>query len=279
MPLSDHSFTLFGSSLRSELDLDLPLSFGPGQIEVVCGSVRREGDLIFETTDPLPFACYRKGGAIVLVWTDCRFRIIADQVVIDTNDVETAVQLLIPSAWSVVLSAHERESLHGAAVECDGEAIAILGNSGSGKTTAARSLIDRGCRLISDDLLTFDSELRVVPGPPWMRLVPSPDHDWSRDSDAGGKLRIYPPLCSEPIPLSAIVIMAPEYNQLVLLSGTSGASALFQQVYNPVVTHPGQVERRFHLVHDLVASVPIYGAAPRSLSANLLLHLCETRTA
>jgi ABC-type dipeptide/oligopeptide/nickel transport system ATPase component len=182
-----------------------------------------------------------------------------------------AAQLLIPAAWSVVLSAHERESLHGAAVDCNGRAIAILGFSGSGKTTAARRLIENGCSLISDDLLTFDDDLRVIPGPPWMRLDPCPGNEEESVLDAGGKMRIYPPVRSTPSPLSAMVIMAPEYTHFVRLSGTAAASALFQQVYNPVLTHSNQVERRFDLVLDLVDRVPVFGAAPRSLSADLLL--------
>ncbi len=197
---------------------------------------------------------------------------------VDAEDHVTAAHLLMSAVWSVVLSAHQRESLHGSAVEQGGHAVAIMGLSGSGKTTAAHLLIKRGWRLVSDDLLTFDDDLRVIPGPPWMRFLPGDGSGLPSLPDAGGKVRAYPPTSLQPVPLAAMIIMAPEYERCVRLSGTSAAAALLQQVYNPVLTHPGQVERRFDLVHDLVDRIPIYGAAPRSLSAEQILDISEETT-
>lgn len=279
MQLSRRCSHLFGISVDSELDLDLPLVSKPGQVEVVFGTVAEEGEPIFQTNDPMPFACYRQGDAVVLGWEHVRFRIIPEQVIVDADDPVAAAQLLIPAAWSVVLAARGQEALHGAAVEWNGQAIAILGYSGSGKTTAALKLIEAGGALITDDLLTFDPCLNVLPGPPWMRLAPCPGHDDAGDLDTGGKRRAYPPVCPVPRPLSALVIMAPEYGQIARLSGIAAAAALLQQVYNPVVTHPDQVQRRFQLVHDLVDRVPMYAAAPRSLSTECLRRLSQERVA
>ncbi len=198
---------------------------------------------------------------------------------VDAEDHALAAHFLVPAAWSVVLSAHQRESLHGSAVEHGGRALAVLGLSGSGKTTAALTLLDHGWRLVSDDLLTFDSDLRVVPGPPWIRLLPDHGGDRVGDPDVGGKLRVHPPTTPDPVPLAAMVILAPEHEGCVRLSGTAAVAALFQHVYNPVLTHPGQVQRRFELVHDLAQDVPVFGAPPRSLTATQLLQIAEeTRT-
>ncbi|MBW7461585.1 aldolase, partial [Paenibacillus sepulcri] len=43
--------------------------------------------------------------------------------------------------------------LHGSAVAIDGKAYAIVGHSGAGKSTLASVLLDRGCRLLSDDVI------------------------------------------------------------------------------------------------------------------------------
>jgi len=268
-------YSLFGLGVASEIDLPLPLSADHAQVEVILGRLAADGVLLFQTDDPLPFACYQQGEAVVVAWPGIRFAVVPGRVVVDAEDHGTAAHLLVSAVWSVVLAAHERESLHGAAVEHEGHTVAILGPSGSGKTTAAQSLIKRGGRLVSDDLLTFDTDLRVVPGPPWMRLLPSPGGAWSGDLDAGGKVRVHPPTSPHPVPLAALVIMAPDYRRVAGLSGTSAAAALLQQVYNPLLTHPGQVQRRFDLVHDLVARVPVFGAAPRSLTADELVRISQ----
>lgn len=268
-------YTLFNHSVASELDLPLPTCSDPARTEVVLGHVPANGELLFATDDPVPFACYRQGEAIVLAWTGARFGIVPGRVTVDTEDHLAAAHLLVPAVWSVALSAHHQESLHGSAVEHDGYALAILGHSGSGKTTAAQGLINRGWRLLSDDLITFDNELRVVPGPPWMRVLPGPSCAWPGILDIGGKCRVYPPTYRRPTPLAAMVIMAPEYERCVRLSGISAAAALFHQVYNPLLTHSGQVQRRFDLVHDLADHIPIYGTAPRSLGAEQLVGIVE----
>ena len=245
---------------------------------MVLGPVPVDGVLLFRADDPFPFACYQQGEAIVLAWTGVQFGVVPGRVVVDTEDYRMAAHLLVPAVWSVVLSTHHRESLHGSAVEQGGRAVAIMGLSGSGKTTAAHLLIKRGWRLVSDDLITFDDDLRVVPGPPWMRFLPGDGTDLPSLPDAGGKVRAHPPTSPQPVPLAAMIIMAPEYERCVRLSGTSAAAALLQQVYNPILTHLGQVQRRFDLAHDLVNRIPIYGAAPRSLSAEQILEISEETT-
>lgn len=251
----------------------------PVQVEVVLGHVAADGVLLFHTVDPLLFACYQQGEAVVVVWPGFRFWVIPGRVVVDAEDHVTAAHLLMSAVWSVVLSAHQREALHGSAVHHEGRTVGILGPSGSGKTTAALTLINRGGRLVSDDLLTFDADLRVVPGPPWMRVLPRYGGAWSGNLEVGGKVRVHPPTSTHPEPLAAMVIMAPEHRRCARLSGTSAAAALLLQVYNSVLTHPGQAQRRFDLVHDLVDRIPIYGAAPRSLSEDQLVHICEETNA
>ncbi|MHA7964366.1 HPr kinase/phosphorylase [Paenibacillus sp. CAU 1782] len=46
--------------------------------------------------------------------------------------------------------------LHGSAVAIGGKAIAIVGNSGAGKSTLASALLERGCGLVSDDVIAVD---------------------------------------------------------------------------------------------------------------------------
>lgn len=65
--------------------------------------------------------------------------------------------------------------LHGSAVAVDGEAVAFLGNSGSGKSTAAASLIIKGYPMVADDLVAIDASgarPMVHPAFPQLKLWP-----------------------------------------------------------------------------------------------------------
>jgi hypothetical protein len=277
MQRSRDFYHLLGLGVASELTLPLPRSPYPLEhdIEVVSGPVVADGQVLFRDDNPIPYACYQQGNAIVLAWTGVRFRVAPGQVVVDAEDQGMVAHLLVPAVWSVVLATKGRESLHGSAVSNEDQALAILGASGSGKTTASRALIEHGWELLSDDLLTFDERLSVVPGPPWIRVLTEDVGSAPGEPDQGGKVRIYPRVSARPVPLAAMIVMDPAFDECVRLSGMAAAAALFQQVYNPVLTHDGQVARRFDLVQSLADRIPIYGVPPRSLSAERLTGLLE----
>jgi serine kinase of HPr protein (carbohydrate metabolism regulator) len=49
------------------------------------------------------------------------------------------------------------DMVHGSAVAIDGNGLLLLGPSGSGKSDLALRLIDRGAKLICDDILLIES--------------------------------------------------------------------------------------------------------------------------
>jgi hypothetical protein len=84
--------------------------------------------------------------------------------------------LLAPTLSFVFLD-RGREVLHGGAVALDDEhGIAILGQSGAGKSTVAAALIAHGARSVTDDLLVLperDGRVHVLTGPARLKLYPS----------------------------------------------------------------------------------------------------------
>ena len=64
--------------------------------------------------------------------------------------------------------------LHGSAIEIDGKAYAIIGESGAGKSTLASALLNRGYKLISDDVIPIsfskDNIPYVTPSYPQQKL-------------------------------------------------------------------------------------------------------------
>lgn len=78
-----------------------------------------------------------------------------------------SVPVLSGVACAVLLASMGRPLLHGAAVANGGGAIAILGDSGQGKSTLAAALVAAGGRLLSEDLLAFTprgEDFEVEPG-------------------------------------------------------------------------------------------------------------------
>ena len=269
------TFDLFGLIADSSIDLALTRAHRKKQLEIRVGIVEPRGMALYESTDPSTFGCYKHHDELFLVWDDVRFSVTRDRVVVDAEHEESAAQLLLPAVWSVVLSAHQRESLHGSAVARLGRGVAVLGQSGSGKSTSAWGMIQRNWLLVSDDLLTFDADLKVVPGPPWLRLLQGEDNGERAFFDPGGKVRMNTPTVSCPVPLSAVIILDPHYERCTRLTGTSAVSAMLQHIYNPVLTQDGQARRRFELIHALASSVSIYAAPPRSLSPQQIESIVE----
>lgn len=272
-------YRVFDLAVASELDLALPLADGNATVDVVLGPVTARGERLWRDEPPFAFACFRDGATITLEWPSARFRVSADQVVVDARDRAVAADLLVPAVWSIVLTARGRESLHGCAVARGGRAVAVLGASGVGKSTAGLALLDRGWRVVTDDLVTFDPAGNAIPGPPFVRLLPDRVGGRVGQLDAAGKLRVCAAACPDPVPLAAMVVLAEEHADWTQLVGVAAVAALLRQFYSPLLTHPDQARQRLELAADLAGRVPVYGAPPRTLTADRLEGLVEVAPA
>jgi hypothetical protein len=90
----------------------------------------------------------------------------------DREDMSWLRFLLDTVLWWTAL-ANGLHVLHAGAVELDGGVVAIISDSGGGKSTLTAELLLRGAPLFSDDLLVLGpaNELLAHPGPPLMNLA------------------------------------------------------------------------------------------------------------
>jgi len=100
------------------------------------------------------------------------------EIIIDPEeDVEdwTLRLYLLGSVMAVLLHQRGRLVLHGSSVSIGGEAVAILGSSGSGKSTIAAALHSRGHEVLSDDIISieFNGRDTSVYGFPLLKLSPT----------------------------------------------------------------------------------------------------------
>ena len=125
---------------------------------------------------------------------------------------------LLNFALSAALTLRGEEPLHATVLDLDGVALALLGPSGTGKSTLAAGLIGQGAKLVTDDMLrlTFSHGMSFAHyGPhrlklfdePARRLLPRAISD-GHFNVLSGKLMIEPgvtaPARHEPRPLSAL---------------------------------------------------------------------------
>jgi len=150
---------------------------------------------------------------------------------------------LFGTAWGALCYQRGLLPLHASVVERDGVAYAFCGPSGAGKSTLITALLQRGARLISDDLCRCDPEGEhpplVWPSLPRLKLwrqtlttfEMSPD-GLTQDLATEDKflLPVKGELSPSPLPLRAVYLL--EWGQLGLerLTGTRGLRRLVPAV-------------------------------------------------
>ncbi|MDI6644196.1 MAG: hypothetical protein QME14_03990 [Methanobacteriaceae archaeon] len=99
--------------------------------------------------------------SIYLIWNNikvCEIRnkneiIVNVHAEIDENFLRS---LILGPALGIVLHLQGRLVLHASAVDVNGEAVAIMGHNGMGKSTTTMALVGQGYPLIADDILSIE---------------------------------------------------------------------------------------------------------------------------
>lgn len=264
---------LFGIAVETELDLPLqegapvdPVSVALGPVDLPAATPDYRDDQVRVYRGPCGEATIELPNSVVAIRRD--------KVTIDTAS-KLNTDLLVLSVWPLLLSLRGRESLHGCVVERGGVGIAVVGAQGSGKTTAALRLTERGFRLVADDLLVLDDELRAIPGPPFIRLRRDQAAGIKGEWDAGGKLRYRPPYCDCPVQLGRIIVLDEAFESPERLSGARAVDLLIRNLASGYLVQPRQTLNRFEFAAGIARRVSMFGAQPRSLSHSELLRLAR----
>ena len=189
---------------------------------------------------------------------------------------EALVPLFIVSSLIALLLALRGETtLHASAVAVDGRALAIAGDTGTGKSTLAALLCRRpGVGLVTDDLLRLlpmGEQLLCAPGAPDIRLRQSAAmlaedfgegrSEMTADSRVALRLR---EMAVAPVPLYAIVLPCPRHDAVPLriarLTGSRAMVALARCARVWPWTHQNNLREQFDWFAEVARSVPVYEA-------------------
>ena len=208
----------------------------------------------------------------------------------ENYSLEDACTYLLGPVLGFVLRLRGATCLHASAVAVDGQAVALAGSPGAGKSTTAAAFAQRGFSVITDDVLALmedGRDFQVQPGYPrlnlWSdsvgalfgsdealpRITPSWDKRYLALGDNGFGF------ASRPLPLGAVYLLGAREAALEapVIDCLSGSNALAEFVTNTYVNYLLDREmrsREFDVLTRLVVRMPIRRVrAPADYSAVL----------
>lgn len=228
-------YKIYGLRIRSEIPLGVPsgetdasvdLTIALTESSVEFGEIP-DGETLasFDLPNGRGYVFKRgEGGSCLRFHGECEFRFNEDLSRCDVRlekgrPVEIAGWLLKASVPALLLGLRGEPMLHASAIEVDGKAVAVAGESGMGKSTVAAVFCAAGRRLVSDDLLRLDfgdSVVTCFPGGAELRLRdsgqgPSALFDEGRLSVAvDGRVIARCEPVRELLPLAAVLVPKPE---------------------------------------------------------------------
>lgn len=181
--------------------------------------------------------------------------------------VDTAYTYLISQVISVALLQRGVETLHASAVAFDDRGIVLVGDSGYGKSTLTAALLERGARLVTDDLLVIEKRedtFFIVPGATRIKLHPDTAHalGWKLSgvpmNDGSGKYVYILPAentVAEPLPLRRILLLHPHAESVAMRPAgtTETVHAVLAATFNPLHTEPVRLEKLLRNARSIAA--------------------------
>lgn len=296
-----HQYEVYGVCVRSSFPLCLPVRSSADLIQV---EVRLEPPDYFPNLlqgTPLqlsPFGNFSYAelpdGASYAIWNGLgEFLVSQDGRRIycrrfDETSLESFQVYLLGQAIAFALVKNGLEPLHATCVVIDGKTVALLGDSGYGKSSLAACFLQAGHRLLTDDLLVLREAtggFQAYPGPPRIKLFPQMARRFLGESVSGVPMnsdtrklivplelnRVWP----HAAPLAAIyAITAPDETELeqgVRIESVPTREAfplLMKNVFNYVILDFERQYRVFSLTARLASVAPVKRLLyPRSESA------------
>jgi hypothetical protein len=238
-----------------------------GRIELQVWRTEDSGKFLFRFYDGVEFLIDREHADI---WIGCR-----------GASLQAATDHLLFSLPGFLLGLRKSACLHGAAIARRDGAVALVGESNSGKSLLSAIMAERGVDILSDDLIALDvigDTAHVYPGYPWICLRPGSLHWLGPDFDLGRigsrwryfdqawvtwDLRRTGALSSKLRKLEVVYLLMPTDDTTCKLAieeipQQQALMALMEAADRTHIPCPDFRRQEFSLIGLVVAAVPIY---------------------
>lgn len=220
-------------------------------------------------------------GTIILIKDVCRIWLkSADTLVLEPLPGVDAAEIrvyLLGSGLAMYLMSRGYFTLHAGTITNGATCISFMGDSGVGKSTTCTYFIDRGYRLLADDVslvkLSPQATPMVYAALPALKLWPDSLQQLQRDpeflplvTNSESKRRLALQDAFSPagnVPLKCIFLLEPsdqvERPTLTRLQGKDSFDAISNNIYRvEAVTWLGQTANHFHFCTQLARQVPVF---------------------
>ena len=199
-----------------------------------------------------------------------------------TASLQAAIHHFVFSLPGFLLGLRKSACLHGAAIGWESDALALLGESNSGKSVLSANVAARGIEVLSDELVALDvvgDIVQVYPGYPWICLRPG-SLQWLRTDEFDARrfrskwnyldedyvtwdLHRSGPSQLKPRNLGAIYLLAPVKDSkckpaIEHVPRHQALMALMEAAKRTHIPYPEFIPQEFSLMGSVVAAVPTY---------------------
>ncbi|CAG9620752.1 HPr kinase/phosphorylase [Sutcliffiella rhizosphaerae] len=182
---------------------------------------------------------------------------------------------LLGTCMGAILMQRKILPLHGSAIAINGKAYAIVGDSGAGKSTTASALLQKGCRLISDDVIPITINQAgipvVTPAYPQQKLWQESLNEFGMDSrslrpiidrETKFAIPVVDQFMTESLPLAGVFELVKSEkidNQYSLVEGLVRLQLLFRHTYrNFFLSRAGIMDWHFQITAKMANKMVFY---------------------
>jgi hypothetical protein len=154
-----HPYRICGLSVSSDIVLPGLIAGEPNAIPQVTIRRGRVPEALLEPTATGPTWQVARNKFLLSIPNIARFLLEDGQRIVFAPETEASAEdvpiFILGTVFGILLHQREQIVLHASAVEVNGRAVVFCGPSGAGKSTLAAALVQRGYRLITDDVCTI----------------------------------------------------------------------------------------------------------------------------
>jgi len=202
-------------------------------------------------------------------------------------------RLVLAQVLPIAASLQGIDLLHASAVVIGGRAVAITAEAGTGKTTLAAHLLDRGADLLADDVVALELSNEAIVAHPGVTLVnidpsqrallgPRARERLGTEVGQGDKLYVLGDLADGPSPLGAVYFLRRDGDtQELAVERQTDARKLLGSSFVPYLDSPDYLLQHLDACSRIAEAVPLYtikapaAMPPQELAAALAGHVEE----